>query len=73
VYPNPASGTAVAVLPAGWEGAEVAVLDASGRTVAAPRTVAGRVELDAAGLVPGIYFVRAAQHGEVSVVRWSVQ
>jgi hypothetical protein len=73
VYPNPASGTAVAVLPAGWEGAEVAVLDASGRTVAAPRTVAGRVELDAAGLVPGIYFVRAAQQGEVSVVRWSVQ
>jgi hypothetical protein len=31
------------------------------------------VELDAAGLVPGIYFVRAAQQGEVSVVRWSVQ
>jgi hypothetical protein len=73
VYPNPASGTAVAVLPAGWEGATVAVRDASGRTVATPPAVAGRVELDAAGLVPGIYFVQAVRDGAVSVIRWSVQ
>jgi len=73
VYPNPASGAAVAVLPAGWEGASVAVLDASGRTMATPRAVSGRVELDAAGWVPGMYFVQAVRDGAVSVIRWSVQ
>jgi hypothetical protein len=72
IVPNPTSGAAVAQLPRGWEAAEVAVLDAAGRQVAQPRPVNGRVELQAADLVPGIYVVRATQGGKVATVRWSV-
>lgn len=73
-YPNPASERATLVLPHG--GGQLAIIDALGRTVRtqALPTAAGTCPVSLAGLMPGMYYLRAMLgNGQAAATRLLVR